>query len=724
MLDIDDTLQNALADIESGTPLETVLTTLPPDDQGLGELLRLADALRTVPQPAPNFIQAQANQQRILRAAQQTSPWPTNNGHKSAKHAPRVLQPLSRMTVFGIAGAAVLLLVMIAGAVGLGFYITGPSAAKAATVMDISGQVQVASLTSSTNPWKPLANGELLRSGQRIKTGPDSDVTLVFFDGSRTNLGPNSDVTLSRLSGKYGNVINIELYQQAGETANSVVPFRSQKASFLIKTPSGQAAVRGTRFNVIVAQSGETLFSVNTGKVLVSNANSQVSLVSGQASEAMPGKSPTDPAYQFSVQGTVATIHDHTWVVAGVEFIVSDQTQIGDGLGQGSNVLVQGRIVANGDWVADSIEPSSSTQQVLSFTGQIESMQGDTWIISGISIKVDSSTDKSEGLVVGDSVQVTYIAQDEGTRLALKIKSPDTTPDPNANPDLEFRPDKYETKACATDFTVHSDLVNKAENQGDFASNVELSYVLDEGASYIERVEANPSNFDRIDAGQSEPLDVHVVLKPEWKGTENSAKVKLHVFVSHETNRQDKLGAILVIAVTSDCGKPKPSETVTPSPSSTMTPTSTITTTVTVTPTITIPSTSTITSTQAITNCVGANPQPEGQRLAQVYGVSYNEIMGWFCQGFGFGEIQQAYELSRQYNIPVTQLFDLRKSGLGWGEIKQQLEQKTPGPNGGNGNGNGNGNDNGNGNNNGHGRDRGGKPTKEPKPSKEPKPGQ
>jgi hypothetical protein len=59
--------------------------------------------------------------------------------------------------------------------------------------------------------------------------------------------------------------------------------------------------------------------------------------------------------------------------------------------------------------------------------------------------------------------------------------------------------------------------------------------------------------------------------------------------------------------------------------------------------------------------------------LSQQYNVSYEEIMGWFCQGFGFGEIDLAYSLSLQSNTPVADIFAMRRSGLGWGEIKKKL---------------------------------------------------
>ena len=89
-----------------------------------------------------------------------------------------------------------------------------------------------------------------------------------------------------------------------------------------------------------------------------------------------------------------------------------------------------------------------------------------------------------------------------------------------------------------------------------------------------------------------------------------------------------------------------------------------------------IRTTPTITPTPAttqVTDCTGANPQPKGQKLAELYGVPYEEIMGWFCQGFGFGEIDLAYSLSVQTGTPVAQIFAMKQSGLGWGEIKKQL---------------------------------------------------
>jgi hypothetical protein len=110
----------------------------------------------------------------------------------------------------------------------------------------------------------------------------------------------------------------------------------------------------------------------------------------------------------------------------------------------------------------------------------------------------------------------------------------------------------------------------------------------------------------------------------------------------------------------------------------TVTPTATLTATLeispTMTPTDTIELTPTVTPTSTlVVDCTGASPHPKAVDLAAEYGVTPDEIMGWFCQRYGFGEIDLAYGMSREYGVPVEQIFALRASGLGWGEIKKQV---------------------------------------------------
>jgi hypothetical protein len=67
---------------------------------------------------------------------------------------------------------------------------------------------------------------------------------------------------------------------------------------------------------------------------------------------------------------------------------------------------------------------------------------------------------------------------------------------------------------------------------------------------------------------------------------------------------------------------------------------------------------------------VDAPEHPVGRSLANTYGVELAEIMGWYCQGYGMGEIKLAYATAaRVPDYTPDELFAMRAERLGWGEI-------------------------------------------------------
>jgi hypothetical protein len=68
----------------------------------------------------------------------------------------------------------------------------------------------------------------------------------------------------------------------------------------------------------------------------------------------------------------------------------------------------------------------------------------------------------------------------------------------------------------------------------------------------------------------------------------------------------------------------------------------------------------------------GEDLHPVAERLADRYDVTYEEIIGWFCDGFGLGEIGIAYRINDETGTPVDDLFwERRESNMGWGLILQ-----------------------------------------------------
>jgi hypothetical protein len=234
---------------------------------------------------------------------------------------------------------------------------------------------------------------------------------------------------------------------------------------------------------------------------------------------------------------------------------------------------VRGRILDNGQWVADRIEPVEKGIEKARFTGLIVSMGSDTWVVSKQTLMVNPDTEIDAGLKVGDPVEVTFVVQPDSTWLAKQI-----------------------------------------------------------GAQFEDTQKLTPT------ATITETTTSILTETPEGTLTETATPTQT---LTPETLTGN--------------APPTATSSVTPMPEDTLAPN----------------------TGPAITSCTGnPNKQPKGLVLAQRYNVPYEEIMGWFCQHFGFGEIDLAYSLSQQTGKAVTEIFAMRQSGLGWGQIKQQLGTK------------------------------------------------
>jgi hypothetical protein len=488
--ELDDLLEESLQVVEGRHAPFAVTVGLPEDAAELASLLGLATAIRESPLP---FLPA-ATKARIATAAVQTN----------KKNS--ILPAFGWVLDFGrnFSPVVVILFLMLAG---IGLWKYGPFPSHTVTLADVSGTVEIASANSSV--WHAASAGELVRSGSRIRTGAGGSVTLAFFEGSRSTLGSDSEISLRRVDGSWGDVLQAELFQSSGSARYNIVPFRDSAAKFLVDTPSGSASVHGTVFAVTVGPSGQALFSVERGNVVVANKSEQVTLTAGQATRSKPDQAPQPATYQFNSNETLTSVNGSRWGIAGVPFEITNETSITGDLKVGQPVIVEGRISKNGHWLADKITTVSGTGSKSQLTGKVQSIGSGKWNINGSVVLTGKTTEIGGDIKLGDTVLVVYTVLGSGDRLAAKI--------------------------------VKLDAVN------------------------------------------------------------NSSEIL----------------------------------------------------------------------------CAGANPQSKGETVAAQYGVSYDEIMGWYCQGFGFGEIDQAYSMSPGSGLPVSDIFALRRKGLAWDEIKRQLGMAT-----------------------------------------------
>ncbi len=638
MSEIDDLLQFHIEEIERGKPLSEVLAGLPAEQRELASLLQLAVGIRQTRHPLPQkaFQPAVSARNHNRHAAPRLNSAPRTNGGWQAR---------GLLLISGAVGAAALAFVLIFLAAAASFWYAGPNQGRLAKLIEIQGQVRMAS--ASQDNWRPVEDGQTLRSGQRLRTGAESAVTLVFYDGSRATLAADSEVTLQRLQGSWDRTIKLEVVQHSGVTYHSVVPMGDRDGLYQVHTASGSAKVHGTVFSVAVDRSGPARIAVERGSVEVDSSEGQVMLAAGQATSVQAGSAPLAPAYQFVLRGQLDRSSGSEWQVDRVAFQVTDSTSVSGDLPSGATVLVTGRVLDDGSRVADQLLAVELDEGENQFTGVIEAMGTEVWLISGQQVWVDEHTEYDGDLAVGDPVLVVYQVLEDGRWLALKIESlveeelpePVVTEPPVTEPIATLPPTEEPYPGPVTDCTG----ANPQPTGQKLAERYDVTYEEIMGW-FCQRF-----GFGEIDLAYELSLQAGVPVADIFD------------------LRRSGLGWGAIKKMVDD-------GLVTPVPTDPPVATEPVVTEPVVTePVATEP---VVTEEPPVDACTGAEPHPTGTKLAARYGVSYNEIMGWFCQGYGFGEIDLAYSLSGQSGVPVAEIFAMRQSGMGWGDIKKQLDPK------------------------------------------------
>lgn len=117
------------------------------------------------------------------------------------------------------------------------------------------GSVEILSGTTK----KAATIGDLILPGDRLVTGSDSSVDLLFPGGSVLRLQQNSDLTLEELGAKS------QMKLDRGDILLGVNKLKDSEST-QVTTPTVVAAVRGTSFSISTIKN---VIAVLTGKVLV-----------------------------------------------------------------------------------------------------------------------------------------------------------------------------------------------------------------------------------------------------------------------------------------------------------------------------------------------------------------------------------------------------------------------------------------------------------------------
>lgn len=112
------------------------------------------------------------------------------------------------------------------------------------------------------------AEGQTLREGDVIRTGPDGRAEIEYFDGSITRLDYNTTFTIVALTDDAeGGSTVIEADQASGGTFSRVVELTDSQSRFETSTPTAVASVRGTDYFVLINDDGTQIVGVIEGLV-------------------------------------------------------------------------------------------------------------------------------------------------------------------------------------------------------------------------------------------------------------------------------------------------------------------------------------------------------------------------------------------------------------------------------------------------------------------------
>ncbi len=150
---------------------------------------------------------------------------------------------------------------------------------ETAIVLFVKGK---AMMIKESEPHKVvIIRGNKIHTGDQIITGRDGFVSLEFSSGSVINIQPDSRVSIVNIAcEEQASDCVIELYSEKGDIQSRVKNRINQPVKFILDTPNGVAAVRGTVFDAGI-RSYNTTAGVLEGAVDVESAGDKVEVENG-----------------------------------------------------------------------------------------------------------------------------------------------------------------------------------------------------------------------------------------------------------------------------------------------------------------------------------------------------------------------------------------------------------------------------------------------------------
>ncbi len=120
---------------------------------------------------------------------------------------------------------------------------TAAEVAAMAVILKTKGSVEHG--PAGVEAWKPAQQGQVLASGDRLRTGSGSEVAILFVDDkSLLKLAEDTEVTLQ--ASAEGRTVSKRVWMGVGDLWAKVT--KQDDPHFLVETPTSVASVKGSEF--------------------------------------------------------------------------------------------------------------------------------------------------------------------------------------------------------------------------------------------------------------------------------------------------------------------------------------------------------------------------------------------------------------------------------------------------------------------------------------------
>ncbi len=119
--------------------------------------------------------------------------------------------------------------------------------------------------------------------------------------------------------------------------------------------------------------------------------------------------------------GTIESMSEDTWIIGGRTFQVNDATRLDEGLAVGVLARVEFATMPDGVLLATEIETDEDDDE--HFSGTIESIGENAWVVGGRTFQLNAATQFDEGLALGVKARVEFLTMSDGTMVAIEIET-------------------------------------------------------------------------------------------------------------------------------------------------------------------------------------------------------------------------------------------------------------------------------------------------------------